>query len=204
MIRIHMMACTRALGPGLRFGLWVQGCPFDCRGCVAKEAQDPTKGELWSVEALTQEVLRHPQIEGLTISGGEPFEQAREIASLVRELKKHRDFGIIVYTGYRLEELDKKAAANPAVADLVGLSDLMIDGRYIAELDDGLSLRGSSNQKVIDLSGRYSDVIDTMYGIPGRKMEITRTEHVYRMIGIPNADHRTIIRILTDGNHKEE
>ncbi len=165
-LSVHMREpAVRTLGPGVRYALWVQGCPRRCPGCVAPEAQALDGGTELETGALAWEILLSG-VEGLTISGGEPFLQAEALAELIRTVRRKRDLGVIVYTGYRYEEL----LADPAARALLEETDLLIDGPYVKELDDGKSLRGSSNQRVIPLTERYREEL-SLYGRPERPTE---------------------------------
>ena len=165
-LSVHMREpAVRTLGPGVRYALWVQGCPRRCPGCVAPEAQALDGGTELETGALAWEILLSGA-EGLTISGGEPFLQAKALAGLIRTVRRKRDLGVIVYTGYLYEEL----LADPAARALLEQTDLLIDGPYVKELDDGKSLRGSSNQRVIPLTERYRGEL-SLYGRPERPTE---------------------------------
>lgn len=165
-LSVHMREpAVHTLGPGVRYALWVQGCPRRCPGCVAPEAQALDGGTALETGALAWEILLSGS-EGLTISGGEPFLQAEALAELIRTVRRKRDLGVIVYTGYRYEEL----LADPAARALLEETDLLIDGPYVKELDDGKSLRGSSNQRVIPLTERYRGEL-SLYGRPERPTE---------------------------------
>lgn len=165
-LSVHMREpAVHTLGPGVRYALWVQGCPRRCPGCVAPEAQALDGGTELETGALAWEILLSGA-EGLTISGGEPFLQAEALAELIRTVRRKRDLGVIVYTGYVYEEL----LADPAARALLEETDLLIDGPYVKELDDGKSLRGSSNQRVIPLTERYRGEL-SLYGRPERPTE---------------------------------
>ncbi len=168
------------LGPGTRYVLWVQGCYQNCEGCVAANAKDMEKGTPIKISALVYEIL-FSNSEGITISGGEPFMQAEELSDLLGKIKKKKDLGVIVYTGYLYEELLKNSAAKKLLSHI----DLLIDGPYIKSLDDGKSLRGSSNQRILFLTDRYKDY-EKEYGIEGRYTEnFYHGIHIHE-IGIPS------------------
>jgi len=156
------LARTRTLGPYLRYALWVQGCLQNCPGCMTPDAQPLNGGRDISIHALAKEILSDNKIEGLTISGGEPFLQARALHSLVRLVQMSRPMGVIVYTGYLLETLQQWPDQNVREDIMAFLSqiDLLIDGPYVQSLNDGKFLRGSSNQRFHFLSCRYQDIID--------------------------------------------
>ncbi len=167
------------LGPGKRYVLWVQGCHKNCEGCVADNAKDMENGKQISIDALAYEIILS-KAEGITISGGEPFLQAEELAEMLSKIKKKRDIGVIIYSGYQYEELIKK----PETQKLLAQTDLLIDGPYVKELDDGKSLRGSSNQRTIYLTQRYK-INASEYGVQGRKNENFYHGIYVHKIGIP-------------------
>lgn len=170
------------LGPGVRYVLWVQGCHRRCPGCVASNAYNMEEGTRISAGALAMEIALS-KAEGLTISGGEPFLQAQALADMIEKIKNIRDMGIIVYTGFCYEELQKM----PAAKHLLELVDLLIDGEYIAQLDDGRSLRGSSNQRVIPLTNRYKEQLSE-YGAEGRNGETFAHGWEVHRVGIPSKE----------------
>jgi len=160
-LRIHAWEnASRANGPGLRAVIWVQGCSLGCPGCFNPSTHDPGSGYEIDTETLAQEILSsRASIEGVTISGGEPFEQPVALLHLVRRIKK-TGLGIIVFTGYTLGEV-LEISLGTSVLDHI---DVLIDGRYISSLHLGNSLAGSSNQKIHLLTSRYS--LKDFYGIP--------------------------------------
>jgi anaerobic ribonucleoside-triphosphate reductase activating protein len=172
--------CVRTLGPGERFVLWTAGCGRRCPGCTTPESWDMHAGRKISVDELRMEIVSSGR-EGLTISGGEPFLQAEALARLIRGVRRFTDIGVIVYTGYTYEEL----TAMPQAAGLLAETDLLIDGPYIRELDDGKSLRGSSNQRILPLTDRYIPDL-WLYGNEGRKREVFNYPSGVAEVGIPN------------------
>jgi anaerobic ribonucleoside-triphosphate reductase activating protein len=179
---------TRALGPGLRFALWVQGCPRRCPGCMTPGSLPLSGGTTMTVDDLAEEILRDPDLEGLTISGGEPFSQAAALTRLIDSVRARRSLGVIVYTGHRLEALSDVAVGDPQhwVA-LLSRVDLLVDGPYDARLDDGRRLRGSSNQRAIALTTRYSSALAD-YGAQGRTAEIHLGGADVVLVGVPGTE----------------
>lgn len=182
------MTCrsTKALGPYTRYAVWVQGCKKRCPGCIAPDAQPLDGGYVEDVECLVQDILSQPDIEGITISGGEPFLQQEALCELIDTLHSKRDLGVIVYTGMLYEEI--------AQTPLAKRCDLIVDGEYIEALNDDLSLRGSSNQRVICISSRYANIVKQHYGLPGRKMEFVIKNNRTSMIGIPSKKTAQMIK----------
>lgn len=147
---------TEALGPGLRSVLWVQGCPFRCAGCMSPEWIPDRPARRAEPAALAAELLSDPRVTGLTFSGGEPMRQAAGLAEVARLARREREVSVICFTGYRLERL-RAAPPSPGVPALLAAVDVLIDGRYVAALDDGRGLRGSTNQRIHHLTRRLAD-----------------------------------------------
>ncbi len=138
-------------GPGIRYVVFVQGCPHRCVGCHNEQTHDFEGGTDVDAELLLDEIKADPLITGVTFSGGEPFCQPESLAWLASEVK---DLGkdLMVYSGWTYEELVKKASDEPAVGHILELADRLVDGRFVlAERDLELKFRGSRNQRYIDL-----------------------------------------------------
>ena len=160
-----------------------------------------------SVSALAMEI-KMSQPDGITISGGEPFLQAEALGELLSLLRTgmNCDVGVIVYTGYTLEELQQL----PSAQRLLAYVDLVIDGPYVQALDDGLSLRGSSNQRAIPLTDRYNKPeILSLYGQKKRVLQIVRHSYGISRIGVANEndinheviDNEPYLRILPENGY---
>lgn len=146
---IHRDPACRVLGPGLRAVLWVRGCRRGCPGCLSPESWSP-EGPESSLDEVVDWVLACPGVQGLTLSGGEPMDQAPALAALVDRVRARRDLGVVCYTGYRLEEF-----VEVEHVALLRRVDLLVDGPYrVAEHGDFL-WRGSANQRLIALTPRY-------------------------------------------------
>lgn len=134
-------------GPGLRFVVFTQGCTHGCNNCHNPQTHDLLGGTEMSVEELVAQMKKNPLTDGLTLSGGEPFLQIEECASLAKAAK---EWGLNVwcYTGYTLEQLHKMPGANSLLDEI----DVLVDGLFIeAEKSLSLKWRGSKNQRVICL-----------------------------------------------------
>lgn len=148
---------VQVLGPGKRVGIWTAGCSRGCRGCsnpelwLQKPEYEITVERLFSI---IEGIARDHVIDGFTISGGEPMNQAQDFAKLIdRLLVISTD--ILIYTGYKLEDLREKR--NPAIEKVLSCIAILIDGEYIEELNDGTFLRGSSNQRVHILNSKLEE-----------------------------------------------
>lgn len=136
-------------GPGLRFVIFTQGCPHHCAGCHNPGAWDFDAGQETDTEEILRQVKETGLIRGVTISGGEPFEQAAACALLAERIK---DMGldIVTYTGYTFEKLQTRASGDPDVRRLLEATDLLVDGPYLLEeRERDLPFRGSRNQRLI-------------------------------------------------------
>ena len=138
-------------GPGLRFTIFVQGCPHHCPGCHNPETHDPNGGFEIAAETLFEKMRNNPLLDGLALSGGEPFDQAAVLAALARRCRDELGFSVVTYTGYRYEELSA-ATENAFWQELLAVTDLLIDGPFdLAQHYPDLRFRGSFNQRLIDL-----------------------------------------------------
>ena len=136
-------------GPGIRFTIFVQGCPHDCKGCHNPQTHDFNGGIIISTEVLLEQIKGNPLLDGVTFSGGEPFCQAQALASLGKEIKK-LGLNIVTYTGYTFEKLFESRDQNNW-DELLKVTDILIDGPFILEQKDWeIKFRGSSNQRYID------------------------------------------------------
>ena len=172
------------LGPGIRFILWTQGCAGCCKGCMTPMSQDRDSGRIISVFDLADIIIQSGR-DGLTISGGEPFLQAQALYELVNLIRAKRDIGIIVYTGYTLDEILQ--SRDLYMCRFLEQIDLLIDGPYIEELNDGMNLRGSSNQRAIALTARYESDVDG-YGSKKAEVEFFMKEDKVLMVGVPDSN----------------
>ncbi len=136
-------------GPGLRFVVFVQGCPHHCPGCHNPQTHEFGKGEDCTVDGIFNRIRSNPLTRGVTFSGGEPFHQAKALAELGTRLKE-AGLELAIYSGYTFEEL----YANPddGVQKLLRTADILVDGRFVQDLRSlEIRFRGSANQRIIDL-----------------------------------------------------
>ena len=182
----NSLAGTRMLGPGWRSVVWVQGCGFDCPGCIAPEWHSNNPARLVTPQELAAELLADPRVDGLTFSGGEPMLQAAGLAELARLTRAQRELSIICFTGFTLDALQGPDTGgtgwHAAAAALLAQVDVLIDGPYVEELNDNRGLRGSSNQRVQHLSGRLRDY--DFENAP-RRAEIRLAEGYAMLVGVP-------------------
>jgi anaerobic ribonucleoside-triphosphate reductase activating protein len=179
-----------SLGPYSRYGIWFHGCDKHCKGCIYRE-KSTTAFETVEVDALVEAVTACEGIEGVTVSGGEPFLQPEGLLCLLKRLREH-GLGVIVYTGRRLEEI----SADERLRECLEYVDLLIDGEYVEELDFNNSLVGSENQTVHFLTDRYVE-FSSLYGERGhRRSEVRISDSEICTVGIPTKEQQLIMEAV--------
>lgn len=152
-------------GPGICFVVFTQGCPHHCEGCHNPQSHDFDGGYDCMISKIVTEIEKDPLITGVTFSGGEPFCQPEPLTELAK-IVTAKGLNLIIYTGYRVEELLEMGRKQSAILELMGLADLLVDGRFVlAERDLNLLFRGSRNQRVIDAkeSLRRGEAVETKF-----------------------------------------
>ncbi len=148
--------CTEAEGPGRRFAIWFQGCPLRCPSCCNPEMLSFEGGAVVSLRDLVgqiEEAVRTQSIEGITLLGGEPLAHAAGAAALARTVRE-RGLTVMIFSGYTLEEA--RQLSDPAIAELLDLTDILVDGPYLREQPDTRRRWiGSANQRIHFLSDHY-------------------------------------------------
>ena len=152
-MNIHsVIPCSKVNGPGRRMVIFFQGCKRRCRGCFNPNTHPLDRGRLCTVEALFDEHLTET-VEGITVSGGEPFLQPRGLLELLKGARQ-RGLSTVVYTGYRYEELLSEVEETPLIVEQL---DALVDGEFRIDMkEDSLLARGSKNQRIMLFTSRYS------------------------------------------------
>lgn len=136
-------------GPGVRIVYFAQGCPHHCPGCHNPETHAPLGGTLYSIRTLADLAISDPLLDGITLSGGEPFEQPEAMSELVTRIRTARaELNVWAWSGYMMERLME----DPRRRALAELCDVIVDGPFVRErrtLD--LPWRGSDNQRIIEV-----------------------------------------------------
>lgn len=162
---------VETLGPGKRVAIWVVGCTRGCVGCSNPElwGKEDRKSvspiELFS--AIKQISVDNP-VDGFTITGGEPMDQAKELLELVKLLRLISS-DILVFSGYTHQELLKNTTQREILNEIA----VLVDGPYIEPLNNALPLRGSSNQNILYLISRTSLVMQTTLILKRREFKIS-------------------------------
>lgn len=162
-LNVHkILDVTEVEGPGKRFCIWVQGCSVRCKGCAVPWTWNPTQGTKMSVSSLIERVKQSIQengITGVTILGGEPFDQADALAPFL-EAVQNLNLNVLAFSGYYYEQLLQRGV-NPEIFDYI---DLLIEGPFDQQhLDLSRPWVGSSNQKYRFLSDLWDESMLTMY-----------------------------------------
>ncbi len=135
-------------GPGLRTVIFTQGCPHKCKGCHNPQSWSNKDNEVWHVDDLINHIKKISSFKKVTISGGEPFLQKKAVLKICKSLKEE-GFNIYIYSGYVFEDLIKDKVNYEILSNV----DFLIDGPFKEELKDtGLSIYGSTNQRIIDVN----------------------------------------------------
>lgn len=174
---------TKVLGPGIRTALWFHGCFRHCPGCIAAEMNKSQDFFEFSVEQLLDRLFSIKGIEGISISGGEPFQQKLdEMLLLLSKIKQQSTLSIMMYTGYLLDEL-KQDFQKSKLLDYV---DILVDGPYMENLDRGQLWRGSENQTIHFLSSRYAHLTSSVPQSKGRPIEVSFNDGLgFSLTGLP-------------------
>lgn len=169
-------------GPGARAVIWVAGCLRRCPGCMKPDLFSFDAGEVVEISTLAGRISRIRGLDGVTFSGGEPFEQARPLAALSRVLRL-QGLNVLVYTGYRLNDLRSRPERFQCLLDEI---DLLIDGEYRQDLPGPLLWRGSSNQHIHELSNEVASPEHPDIRI--REIQLTMDARRLRISGFPSQD----------------
>ncbi len=138
-------------GPGLRFTIFVQGCPHHCKGCHNPQTHPFDGGTASDTDELLEKIKANPLLDGVTFSGGEPFCQAQALAALGTHIRA-LGLNIITYTGYTFEYLYAHRSED-GIGALLEVTDYLVDGPFIeAQKSYQLHFRGSANQRILDCS----------------------------------------------------
>lgn len=138
-------------GPGIRMVVFTQGCSHSCPGCHNPQTHPYDAGEVLEIEKILNDIKKNPLLDGITLSGGDPFEQASACSILAGEVKK-LGLTVITYTGYTYEQLLELSEQREGYAGLLKNTDLLVDGPFILGRKALLlKFRGSANQRIIDM-----------------------------------------------------
>ena len=181
LINLHStIKSSRVNGPGSRFVIWTQGCRKMCKNCYNPETWSHYRNNLIDIDLLVEEI-KNSSISGVTISGGDPFEQPEELFYLLGEIKQlDLSDGVIVFSGYTIDEIRVREELRKSL-DYI---DVLIDGLYIDEKRITNGLAGSSNQEFHFLTDKISrDSINI-----DQEVEIHSLGELIQITGFPLID----------------
>lgn len=149
-MNVHAYCVSKVNGPGERFTLWTQGCSKGCKNCFNPETWSFSINKIIPVERIFN-IIKDLDVSGVTITGGDPFEQPEELFNLLLLLEGlNLSKGVIVFTGYTIDEINKDFLLRKSLSYI----DVLIDGRFFEEKRISSGLRGSENQNIIYFSDK--------------------------------------------------
>ena len=179
------------LGPGRRIGLWFQGCSIGCPGCVSQDTWATDAGRrvpLTAVLAWCRQVTRNEPFDGVTISGGEPFDQPDALKALLEGLQRwrrerHLNFDVLCYSGHPFSRLQRDHAT------LLTQLDALIPEPYVDKQPMTHVWRGSANQPLVCLSERgrkrYAPHLDARADAQGKRLQVGISGQRVWWVGLP-------------------
>ena len=194
---IHSISCPiTVLGPGKRIVLWLEGCSLNCTGCMAASMKIRHQRNQMPVYKIIESFKQPTEgLDGITISGGEPFEQADPLCEMVKLIKSETHLDIMMYSGYTIKELNEYSESARQILSLI---DILVDGRFEEGLSNKKMWRGSDNQKLHLLSERaqkYRYVENARYDTKRPlSFELDKNNEL-KIIGIPE---RGFIRLFEE------
>ena len=194
------MARSRSNGPGLRAVVWVQGCTIGCPGCYNSSTHPHVAESLYTPYEVASWILSINGIDGVTFSGGEPFEQAAAISQTINFIReKNPEINVFIYSGFEFQTIE--SSTDDSVKELLKMTDILSAGPFIAKLkDNSLLWRGSSNQELRYLTERYnSDMeISWMKDSPFEEYHLHQEQIHFTGFGGPHSNNlKTIIGDLS-------
>lgn len=180
--KVHFPVTT--LGHGRRLGIWTQGCSIRCPGCVSRDTWDTEPRHGIALDELLGGCARWlAEADGVTISGGEPFDQPDALRELLKLFRTRCAGDLLVFSGYANERLFAQHA------DILALADVLISEPFVAHAGQTLALRGSDNQRVFLLTPlareRYPADLDRRAWEPQRRLDLMMEGDDLWMAGIP-------------------
>ena len=172
------------LGAGKRIGIWTQGCTLACEGCVNQTLWSKRGGASVSVLDVFNWIAEFGgDFDGVTISGGEPFQQYEPLIAFLHLVKTRTNLDVYCFSGYTLSELDKLFPDKLFYRYV----DFLVDGRYVKELHENRNLCGSSNQTIYRIVDGIAFKQDEPVSPPKWSVHLSREKRIY-MAGIPKKD----------------
>ncbi|MBD5481164.1 MAG: radical SAM protein [Lachnospiraceae bacterium] len=191
---------VKVLGPGNRLGLWFSGCEHHCFGCSNPELWEQKEKHNISLEGLMKllkPICDNYNVDGFTLTGGDPFFQPNALRELLPCLHMISD-DILVYTGYRYEELTGR------YKDILRDISVIIDGQYVEAENHGTILKGSDNQRIIYLNRLFEARYNEYLSHENSRIQNFTTQDGIISVGIHLPEYEDRLRIITQKKGLEE
>jgi anaerobic ribonucleoside-triphosphate reductase activating protein len=174
------------LGPGIRIGVWFQGCSIRCKGCISKHTWEFDKKYKKTIAQVIDQINYYSEIyntKSITISGGEPFDQNSSLYILLKKLKELKFNDILLYSGYKFNYLQKN------YGDILKYIDVLIDGPFIESKKTNKIYKGSNNQRMYILNKSLSPIYkEYKKQLKNKKLQLITKDNETYLIGIPDID----------------
>jgi len=169
-----MIFSSRSNGPGKRAVIWLQGCSLRCPGCFNPGLQNPEGGLDMETSAMADQLIAHRKdVEGITVSGGEPVEQIEPLIHLLSIIKEKTNLSVLLFSGKTLAQIQVLKNG----PELLSLTDVLVDGTYDENLANPQGVwPASTNQRIILLTSRYLE--SDFEGIPSQEIFIGPTGEI--------------------------
>ena len=172
------------LGAGTRIGIWVQGCSLKCEECISKTLWTKNGGKNIEITFLLDQICQiEHYFDGITITGGEPFEQYESLIAFCAFVKQKTSLNIFSFSGYYLDELIKMYPDKLFMRYL----DYLLDGRYLYQQHEDDNVRGSSNQKLYKFVNGNPKIQNNFFKSKKWSLSVTKDSDIF-MSGIPKKD----------------
>jgi anaerobic ribonucleoside-triphosphate reductase activating protein len=166
------------LGPGVRVGLWTQGCSIKCKGCMSKHTWAFDEGKGIDIDSLLRKLISY-RCSKLTISGGEPFDQPEAFLELLKRGRPYFE-DILVYSGYKMEFLKERFPEH------LSFIDTLVDGEFIEGLESNFLYKGSDNQRLFVLNENLKEFyIEWAKKEKDKLLQLVEKDNIIYLIGIP-------------------
>ena len=186
------------LGPGRRLGIWLQGCSIHCKGCIAPENQPFDEAFAVQLDNFIDEITPVlNEAAGITISGGEPLDQADALIDFLTKINKRGIDDILLYSGYTK---DKILSEYPQISELIAA---LIDGQFIEGAATEDIWKGSENQTLTIFNKKYRENYEAWSRLTKRNFQLIKNETGYYILGIPNQNDNWKERMLNSIEQKE-